>query len=136
MGSLSSMIDIVFLLIIFFIVTASYDDIEMDDSVLLPTIANQSISQALPADRLMINVRESGALRIGFTTIPPGEITQKLRHTIRSRTPSPDTVVIINGDKRTKHRHIRKVLDELAILGYLNVQIHTLLEDFSEEVTQ
>ena len=76
-GSLSSMIDIIFLLIIFFVVTASFDNEQIDSKIDLPTVDSAAV-KSLPEQRIMLNVRENGSVKIGFTELLPEEVSTKL----------------------------------------------------------
>lgn len=125
MGSLSSMIDIIFLLIIFFIVTASFDNAQLDQEVLLPKISGQTPIKSLPPDKLIINVRQNGEVRIGFVAISPEQIkTGTLRQILKKHLHGANGKIIINGDARTKHKQIVAVMDAVASFGYDNVQIN------------
>ena len=77
------MIDIIFLLIIFFVVTASFDREQIDSKVSLPAVDSAAV-KALPEKRLMINVLPDGSVRAGFHHLAAGEVAEKLGDVIRS----------------------------------------------------
>jgi biopolymer transport protein ExbD len=127
-GSLASMIDIIFLLIIFFVVTASFDNAQMDQEVMLPQISGHTPIKSLPPDRLIINVRQNGEVRVGFISIPSDKLQVQLKHVLRKHIASRKTTIIINGDGRTKHKYIAEVMNILGGLGYSNVQMNAAIE--------
>ncbi|MBN2643062.1 MAG: biopolymer transporter ExbD [Victivallales bacterium] len=123
-GSLSSMIDIIFLLIIFFVVTASFDREQIDSAVNLPTIDSVAI-KTLPSERIMVNVLSDGSVRIGFLQISADEISSKVASAMRSQNINSNTVLIINGDRDAPHKFISAVMNAAAEAGYSQVRINT-----------
>ena len=122
-ASMSSMIDIIFLLIIFFVVTASFDREQIDSKVSLPTV-NTAAIKSLPPERLMINVLQNGSVKLGFQQLSAFEIPTKLGSIIQSLKAGKNTVLIINGDKDTPHKHISTVMNAAAKAGYSQVRIN------------
>lgn len=122
-ASLSSMIDIIFLLIIFFVVTASFDREQIDSKVSLPTVDSAAI-KSLPEKRLMLNVLTDGSVKIGFNHLAMLDIETKLGTAIKSLNTNSDTVLIINGDRDTPHKHISAVMNIAAKAGFSQVRIN------------
>ena len=117
------MIDIIFLLIIFFVVTASFDREQIDSKVSLPAVDYAAI-KTLPEKRLMINVLPDGSVRTGFQHLAAGEVAEKLGNVLRSIKANPQTVLIVNGDRDTPHKYISVVLNAAAKAGYGQVRIN------------
>jgi len=122
-GSLSSMIDIVFLLIIFFVVTASFDQEQIDSKVTLPVV-NSAAIKSLPPERLMLNVLADGSIKLGFHHIPAPEVAEKLGGIMSALKASNDTVLIVNGDRDTRYKYISTVMNAAAKAGYSQVRIN------------
>ena len=122
-GSLSSMIDIVFLLIIFFVVTASFDREQIDSKVTLPTV-NSAAIKSLPPERLMLNVLADGSVKLGFYHISASDVAEKLGGVMRSMKADRKTVLIINGHRDTPHKFISGVMNSAAKAGYDQVRIN------------
>lgn len=122
-GSLSSMIDIVFLLIIFFVVTSSFDREQIDSAVMLPTISSAAIKN-LPTDRLMINVLVDGSVKCGFHHLSASAVPHKLGNVLQTMKAGPKTVLIINGDRNVPHKYIAAVLNIAAKSGYGQARIN------------
>jgi biopolymer transport protein ExbD len=131
-ASLSSMIDIVFLLIIFFVITASFDREQIDTKISLPQVSTGIAVKSLPTERLMINVSADGSVKVGFHTMSITDVPTKLEDLLYSVIGSnTNASIIINGDRNTKHRYISTVLDTIARAGYSKVQISALISQKS-----
>ena len=127
-ASLSSMIDIIFLLIIFFVITASFDREQLDTKITLPQVNSGIAIKSLPTERLMINISADGWVKIGFHTLPVSDVAAKLEPLLQTITRGKqNATIIINGDRHTKHRYISTVLDAIARAGYDKVQISALI---------
>lgn len=122
-GSLSSMIDIIFLLIIFFVVTASFDREQIDSEVALPEVDSVAI-KSLPQERLMLNVLKDGSVKVGFQHLPRNEVTGKLGAVMKSLKADRATVLIVNGDRETPYKYISAVMNIAARAGYSQVRIN------------
>ena len=122
-GSLSSMIDIVFLLIIFFVVTASVDREQIDSQVSLPVVDSAAI-KSLPPERIMVNILSDGSVKLGFQHISADEVPGKLGSLLRSMKADRKTVLIINGHRATPHKFISGVMNSAAKAGYDQVRIN------------
>lgn len=122
-GSLSSMIDIVFLLIIFFVVTASVDREQIDSQVSLPVVNSVAI-KSLPPERIMVNILSDGSVKLGFQHISADEVPGKLGGLLRSTKADRKTVLIVNGDRDTPHKFISEVMNSAARAGYNQVRIN------------
>jgi len=105
---ISAMIDIVFLLIIFFVVTASIDkDIEDESIVLSAAPHGKPLTKKDPRS-LTINVRKDGSINIA--QIPMSESQLKAQLNSAASKWGLDTPVIIRGHKDTQHYYIKKVM--------------------------
>ncbi len=127
-GSLSSMIDIIFLLIIFFVVTASFDREQIDSEVMLPEIDSAAI-KTLPQERLMINVLPDGSVKVGFYQLTAKEVPEKLGAAMKSLKADKDTVLIVNGHQDTPYKHISTVMNIAAQAGYSQVRINAEVKE-------
>ncbi|MDR0932261.1 MAG: biopolymer transporter ExbD [Victivallales bacterium] len=121
-GSLSSMIDIVFLLIIFFVVTASFDREQIDAEVSLPTVDSAAV-KSLPQQRLMVNVLADGSVKLGFYHLSAGEVAARLGDLMRSQG-DRKAVLIVSGDRNTPHKYISAVMNSAAQAGFSQVRIN------------
>ncbi len=123
-ASLTSMIDIIFLLIIFFVVTASMDGDQLDLTVIPPKISGGIETKALPPDRLMINIQEDGTVRLGYRTLTADSIKTELATVLRDLNVNANTVLIVNGAELCPHKYIATVLETAAGTGFDQVRIN------------
>ena len=136
-ASLSSMIDIIFLLIIFFVITASFDREQIDTKITLPQVNSGVAIKSMPSEKLMINVSADGNVKVGFHSLNIRDVPKKLESLLQSITKGNQNVsIIINGDRKTKHRYISTVLDAIAQAGYAKVQISALIAEKSSGGTK
>ncbi len=106
---ISAMIDIVFLLIIFFVVTASIDKDIQDDKV---TLANAPHGKPLTKKnplQITINIREKGEINIGGMRVNERKLLEFLNN-VADRW-GKDVPVVIRGDRETQHYYIQKVTE-------------------------
>ncbi len=126
-GSLSSMIDIIFLLIIFFVVTASFDAEQLDDSIILPKIDKGISAKALPLDKIIINIFANGAVKLGFYELKTEHISAELPAILKKVITNKDATLIINADGKTKHKYVKNVLNIIAKNGHKKVHINSTI---------
>ncbi len=114
--NMTPMIDVVFQLIIFFIVTISMtesrnEDIQLEDAPHGPEIKTGDASSPLT---LIIEVDRRG--RVSISNIPLSH--QDLANIIGARRQRYTTFpIMIRADYRTQHRHVKQVMDICTALG-------------------
>jgi biopolymer transport protein ExbD len=113
---ISSMIDIVFLLIIFFVVTAAIDKEIQDEKVELANAPHGKPMTKKDPRSVTINVRRSGEdgsfFTIGMQTMSSAQISQQL--VIAANKWGTDIPIIIRGDRYTQHQHIKEVMEAVT----------------------
>lgn len=120
---LSSMIDIIFLLIIFFVVTASLDKEVQDEQVTLASSPHGKTDTKLPKTSFTINVRKSGKPNISGQEMSLAHIENALK--LHSRTiGSNNFPIILRCDQNVKHGHIQKVQEAITNQTFCNVQFN------------
>lgn len=120
---MTPMIDVVFQMIIFFIVTIKMDenikeDIELSDAPQGPLYDN-------PSPRtLVIEVDQRGWLSIGAVQFTEAG----LRQVIRSGVKRGIFPVMIRADRRAKHKDVRRVMDMCAEAGIWRIDFAAIKE--------
>ena len=104
--NLTPMIDIVFLLIIFFMVGTQFAQMERQYDIELPTVSVAKPLTSLP-DEIVINVRRSGEIIFKTETLTSAELRSKLREAKRNYA---DQAVVIRGEGNGEYQHIVNVL--------------------------
>jgi len=122
---MSPMIDLVFLLLIFFLVNANMITVEMDKKVEVP-IAKASQPVETKNGRIVINVYEEGDIKDSTTKlIFDGE--NDLIDYIKSQKEISDALgfkpkLHLRGDRKSLFRHARKVINAAAKAGVDDVR--------------
>ena len=101
------MIDIVFLLIIFFMVGTRFSEIEQQYDIELPPAAAVEPMSARP-DAMVLNVARSGDVTINGERISITELTDRLQ---KARAAYAEQAVLIRGDGDGTYQSIVDVMD-------------------------
>jgi len=112
---MSPMIDCVFLLLIFFIVTTVFVE-ETGVEVQKPQAAS---AQELDKQSLMIAITREGKVVFGGREIP----LNGLRGLVKRQLTTPDTPVIILADGAVPTRLLLEVMDECSLAGAKQVSV-------------
>ncbi len=96
----SSFVDIMFILIIFFLVTMSFNEQEQDISVNLPE-TDTRLSAATKA--MIINIRKDGTYYLMSRPMNLQNIQAELMEALKS---NPDQKVLIRGDRYALHGNV------------------------------
>ncbi len=123
---ISAMIDITFLLIIFFVVTAAMDKEIEDEAILLSKAPHGKPVVKKDPRSVVVNVRKDGSVNINAVEKSMGEITTTL--TVAASKWGNDMPIVIRGDKDVQHYHIRKVMDAITKTGLYRVRFDALIE--------
>jgi biopolymer transport protein ExbD len=112
--SITPLIDVVFLLLIFFLVSSRFSEEERELDLNLP-----SVTEALPAsmqpDELVININREGKFFIDGAFRQIEQVEQILR---RAQTNNPLTqTVVIRGDKETDWEHVATAISLCKKVG-------------------
>src|SRR3954452_16091203 len=91
--NLTSMIDVLFLLIIFFMVATKFDEMERNIQVAVPEVA-QAGESTPPARPLVVEVLADGNLQLDGTSVTEEQLTTKLA---AARTALTEPTVVIHG---------------------------------------
>ncbi len=114
---LAPMIDVVFLLLIFFIVSWNFARFETEDSVIVPE-AETSEQTSRVAGEIIINVTESGQIKVSSEVVAVDQLRTQLS-SLASK--FPDQPVILRGHKTVPFKHVMAVLDTCQQAGIWNV---------------
>lgn len=100
--NMSSLLDVMFILIIFFLATTTFQQEERDIKVNLPESAEgQALSSA--AKVIVINVRADGTYVLANREISVEALEQDL---LKAITADPEQKVLIRGDRQALHGHV------------------------------
>ena len=108
---ISSMIDIIFLLIIFFVVTTSIDK-EIEDEAVRLAKAPHGMPEAKDPRTFVINIHQDGAVNIGGKTVSMGTLSDMLSSAASVH--GPEMPIVIRSDKDAYHGDIQKVMQSVT----------------------
>ncbi len=104
--NLTPMIDIVFLLVIFFMVGARFTELEQEFDIDLPTVSD-SRPLTSPPDAINVNILRDGRINVGGTYLSMKELRNTLE---QARIRYADQSVLIRGDGKNMYQRIIDVL--------------------------
>lgn len=118
---MAPMIDVVFLLLIFFIVTWNYARFETELDVSVP-VAEAGTDPDRTVGEIIVNVRQNGEIVLNSVVITEDQLFEKL-NTIAGY--YKDQAVILRGDGEATYTHIIRVLDVCQKAKIWNVAFAT-----------
>lgn len=119
------LIDIVFLLLIFFIYSFVFQEIENEISISVPTAEISTDAKRFPGE-IIINIRENGTIVVNQREMTRDALRDMLLRVSGLYKGQP---VIIRGDQNTRHKDIIGVLDVCATANIWNVSFATRKEN-------
>lgn len=119
--NLAPMIDVVFLLLIFFMVATTFATIEERMDLDLPQAESGTEAEEVP-DELVLDVTESGEIFVDGRAIGESELAELMQRTARK---DPATPVTVRGDRSLDYGRIVEVLDMARVAGLVNAGLST-----------
>ena len=111
--NISSLLDVMFILIIFLLATATFTEEERDIQVNLPqSAAAQSSTQA--PKMIVINVREDGTYHVANQTMDIASLKNTLIEAVSS---NPDQKVMVRGDRNALHGNVANAISVCKQVG-------------------
>ena len=117
--------DVVFLLLCFFITTQIFSQWETEIDITLPTALSGDVQQRLPGE-IIINIKEDGQIRIHQRVLKEEELGAVLRDLASLY---PGNPVLIRADKKTDFLHVIAVLDQCRGADIWNISFATSVPD-------
>jgi biopolymer transport protein ExbD len=100
--NITSLLDVMFILIIFFLATTTFQQEERDIKVNLPdSTEGKTLSSVTKV--LVINVRKSGTYLLGSEEVDVSRLAEQLLSAAES---DPDQKVLVRGDREALHGHV------------------------------
>lgn len=104
--NLTSMIDVLFLLIIFFMVATKFDEMERNVAVSVPQVA-ETTNDSTARPPLVVTIQSDGTIHLDGQAVTLAELTSQLAEI---RTPMGEPAVIVRGDASCAFQHIAEAL--------------------------
>jgi len=115
--AIAPMVDVVFLLLIFFLLTWNYARQEVELAVTVPE-ANEGKEARRAAGDVILNVKSDGTVVMNRQTMTLDEVRERLTKIAEL---FPDQAVLLRGDVDTRYEEIVRVLDVCSAANIWNV---------------
>jgi len=103
--NLTPLIDVVFLLLIFFMLTTTFINLESRIKVNLPT---GDFASAEPSENITVTITENNTIYFNGKLIDPLKITENVATELKNY---PEKLVILEADKNVLHGKVIRVMD-------------------------
>ncbi len=118
--NMSSLLDVLFILIIFFLVTTTFKQLEDDPLVDLPVDQRNQALASKAGDVVKINIRKSGAYVIMNRAVTQEQVQDTMKKHVKNK---PDVKVMIRADKESKHLYLANILSICKYVGVKETHI-------------
>ena len=119
---LTPMIDVVFLLLCFFVTSQIFAQWETEIDIALPTAATGGMPQRLPGE-VIINVVADGTAVVNGQSLGDRELRAMMDRLVQL---FPGQPVLLRADKATAYEHVVRVLDTCRQADIWNISFATL----------
>jgi len=116
---LTSLIDVVFLLLIFFMLTTTFVNLENRVEVNLPS---GDFAAAEPSENIIVSVTENNIIYLNGKLIDPLKLTENVAAELKKE---PEKIVVLEADKNVLHGKVIRVMDLLKKGGAEKIAIAT-----------
>jgi biopolymer transport protein ExbD len=123
--NLTPMIDVVFLLIIFFMVGTQYSELERSIELEVPRVTDSGALTAAPEKRV-VNVYQDGHVTLDRDDVSLEQLSDRLA---RARQEYPDIGVIVRGDGNGRFQNVAEVLNACKQAGISELAISVRLTE-------
>ncbi len=122
---MAPLIDIIFLLLIFFMSASIFYQLETEINITVPTASEATEMKRSPGE-IIVNIRKDGSIVVNQRDLSHGQLKAMLGRISELYKGQP---VIIRADRDTYHKHVIKVLDICAGADIWNVSFATMKEE-------
>jgi biopolymer transport protein ExbD len=117
--SMTPVIDMMFILVIFFAVSSAFREEERDIQVNLPANAQNATLSSTPKV-IVLNVRKSGVYVIGNEQVTLDEIGEKVRLALKE---DPEQKVLVRADEQALHGYVAQAVAACRFAGVKEANI-------------
>ncbi len=118
---ITPMIDVVFLLLCFFITTAVFSQWEYEIDIVLPTAVSGKVPDRLPGE-VIVNVNREGVITINSNVLTPDDLLSRL---FRLAQLFPGQPIVVRADRETAYQHVMAVIDRCRQADIWNISFAT-----------
>ena len=121
---MTPLVDVVFQLLIFFLLTSTYVQVERASSTSVPVElpeSNLSANDQLP-EEIIVSINQDGEVFFGDDVVTLEELAMRL---VRTANNNPKSIVLVRGDQRVPYGRIGQVMSIVRASG---LRMSALLE--------
>lgn len=122
--ALTSMLDVIFLLLCFFVTVSVFSQWESEISIKLPSAKTADEPDRLPGE-IIANVAKDGSVRVNGAELTLTQLGEKLERIAKFYS---GQAVIIRADKETPYEYLVNVIDTCRGAGVWNFSLATANE--------
>ncbi len=120
--NLAPMIDVVFLLLIFFMVATTFAKQEKELSLDLPAAEGGEVA-AKAIDEIVVNILSDGTVRISGQDYSTDALRELL---VQAGRRNPETPVTIRGDRTSQLQYVTEIMGMCRVAGLVDIGIMTI----------
>lgn len=118
---MTSMMDIIFLILFFFVTTTIYSQWENEISISLPTAQSGKVPSRLPGE-IIVNIAKDGRVSVNQQDLTLEALRSRLDRLAKY---FPGQPVVLRADKETSYEHVIKVVDTCRKADIWNFSLAT-----------
>ena len=122
--ALTSMLDVIFLLLCFFVTASVFSQWESEISISLPAASSSETPSRLPGE-VILNVARDGSVTVNAKKLTLSDLGERLRKVADFY---PGQPVVIRADRETSYDSLVKALDTCRVAGVWNFSLATVEE--------
>ena len=119
--ALTSMLDVIFLLLCFFVTVSVFSQWESEISIKLPNAKTAETPERLPGE-IIVNLSKDGTVRVNGTSLTLDDLQSRLAKISKFY---PGQPVIIRADRDTKYESLVAVIDSCRAADVWNFSLAT-----------
>jgi len=121
---MAAMVDIIFLLLAFFVSTSVFYRLEAELDITIP-VAEEARIPLRTSGKIIINIKEDGSIIVNQRSLTIPQLTDLLRKVSEH---FKGQAVIVRGDEGTRHGDVVKVYNACAKAGIVHLGVAALKE--------
>ena len=122
---MASLMDVIFLLLCFFVTSSVFSQWETEISIALPTAKSSTVPGRMPGE-IILNVAADGNVTVNGQKLSLAEVTERLTRIAQLY---PGQPVVIRADKTTKYEALVSVIDACRTADVWNFSLATKDEE-------
>jgi biopolymer transport protein ExbD len=122
---MASLMDVIFLLLCFFVTSSVFSQWETEISIALPTAKSSTVPGRMPGE-IILNVAADGNVTVNGQKLSLAEVTERLTRIAKLY---PGQPVVIRADKTTKYEALVSVIDACRTADVWNFSLATKDEE-------